>query len=412
MTLDSEMAATHLSGYLLQVIPVLFLVSAVLPGQTVMQSAGGGARLFGTDIAVLEARVPRTDLPCKVTPSKPVLGFDLRFHGGYEVAVPMRELAGSDDLLTIVFRVAEAGGEPVYFSQRIRVPSIDDQAKGDAFMQGTFDLGEGTYQVDWLMRNRSELVCSFYWESEAVLPSRDKDLKMAIASGAIEATEPEPFREESPIDREERHPLNVKVLVNFAPQNERASTLQPIDTGALISILRRIAREPRIGRFSVVAFNIQEQRIFYRQDTGDQIDFPSLGDALGSIRLGTVDLKRLGRKHSDTEFLEDLIVREMASDGRPDALIFAGPKVMLAQQVSQEALKEIGRVEYPIFYMNYNFNPQTNPWRDAIGNAVRFFKGQEYTISRPRDLWFAWSEIMGHIVELKTEKGTGVASSQ
>ncbi|MBK9171213.1 MAG: acetyltransferase [Bryobacterales bacterium] len=406
------MAAINLSGYLVCLVPVLFFVEAA-QAQTVMQSAGGGARLFSTDIAVLEAGDPRTDLPCKVTPSKPVLGFDLRFHAGYEVSVPLRELAGSEDLLTIVFRVSPAGGgDPVHFSQRIRVPAIEDGSKGEAFLQGTFDLGEGTYDVAWLMRNRSERVCSFYWQSEASLPSKDKDLKMAIAAGMVEGTEPEPFREEPPIEREERDPLNVKVLVNFAPQNERASSLQPIDTGALISILRRIAREPRIGRFSVVAFNIQEQRILYRQDTGDQIDFPSLGDALDSIRLGTVDLQRLGRKNSDTEFLQELIVREMASDGRPDALIFAGPKVMLAQQVSQEALKEIGKVEYPIFYMNYNFNPQTNPWRDAIGNAVRFFKGQEYTISRPRDLWFAWSEIVGHIVELKLEKGTGVASSQ
>jgi hypothetical protein len=51
--------------------------------------------------------------------------------------------------------------------------------------------------------------------------------------------------------------------------------------------------------------------------------------------------------------------------------------------------------------MNYNVNPQSTPWRDAIGTAVKYLKGAEFTISRPRDLFFAWSEIMGRIVKFK-----------
>jgi len=181
----------------------------------------------------------------------------------------------------------------------------------------------------------------------------------------------------------------------------------------VLSILRNIAREPRIGRFSLVAFNMQQQRVIYRQDASEQIDFPSLGDALSSLRLGTVDLKKLSQKHGDTEFLTELISQEMKdSKGRPDALIFAGPKVMLDENVSQDTLKEIGQVEYPIFYMNYNFNPQSNPWRDAIGNTVKFFKGAEYTISRPPDLWRAWTEIMSRIVKLRIGRREAGAASQ
>ena len=179
-----------------------------------------------------------------------------------------------------------------------------------------------------------------------------------------------------------------------------------------VSILRSIAREPRIGKFSIVAFNMQEQRVIYRQDEAEQIDFPSLGDALASLKLGTIDLKRLSQKHGDTEFLTGLITQEMNSKEQPDALIFAGPKVMLEENVPVETLKEVGDLEYPVFYMNYNFNPQANPWRDAIGNTVKFFKGQEYTISRPRDLWNAWTEIMSRIVKLKLGRGGSSSASQ
>jgi len=75
--------------------------------------------------------------------------------------------------------------------------------------------------------------------------------------------------------------------------------------------------------------------------------------------------------------------------------------VMLDDGQSPETLKQFSDVKYPVFYMNYNAYPTQNPWRDAIGNAVRVLKGSEYTITRPRDLYFAWSEIVGRIVKSK-----------
>ena len=381
---------------------------------------GGLVRTFNTDNAILEAQEPRKDLPCSVNQIKPQLGFDMKFHAGYEVSIPLRELSGSEDLLTIIFRVTPDNrkDDPVYFSQRISVPSIEPDAHGNAYLQGYYDIGEGKYHVDFLIRDRSERVCSSYWDTDASLPGKEKQLSLVIPPGTIAASEREPFKEEPPIDRAAdasrgEGPLNVKVLVNFAPQNSRAATLQPLDMNALVAILRSIAREPRIGRFSIVAFNMQEQRVLYRQEASEQIDFPALGDALNSLKLGTVDLKRLSQKHGDTEFLTDLINREMKdAKERPDALIFAGPKVMLDTNVPQDSLKEIGQVEYPVFYMNYNFNPQSNPWRDAIGTTVKFFKGAEFTISRPPDLWRAWTEIMSRIVKFRIGRRETGSSSQ
>ncbi len=382
-----------------------------------MQGSGpaGTVRIFNTDSAILESQEPRKDLPCTVVPVKPVLGFDMRFHSGYEVSVPLKELAGSENLLTMVFRVSPSNrpDEPVYFSQRIAVPSIDENAKGDAFLQGLFDVGEGKYHVDWLVRDRSERVCSSYWDVDAELPAKDKQMTLAIAPNTIQTNDREIFKEDGPVERTGREgPLNVKVLVNFAPQHADAATLQPLDASALVSILRSISREPRIGKFSVVAFNLQEQRVIYRVENASSIDFPALGQALETMKLGTVDVKRLSEKNGDTNFLAELITQELKKPDQPDAVIFAGPKAMLDEGVSPEALKEVGDPQYPVFYMNYNLNPQVNPWRDAIGSAVKFFKGSEYTISRPRDLFFAWNEIMSRIVKSKLGRQVANVSSK
>src|SRR5687768_7496293 len=114
---------------------LLTTASGIAHGQLIMTGTGGMVRLFGTDQAILEVPEPRKDLPCTVNPTKTAqVGFDLKFHGGYEVSVPMKELAGQENLLTIIFRVTPTSspGEPTYFIQRIKVPEIDDDSKGEA----------------------------------------------------------------------------------------------------------------------------------------------------------------------------------------------------------------------------------------------------------------------------------------
>ena len=153
-------------------IAVVVTSTPQVHGQILIHGSGPHQRanIFNTDLAVLESGEQRKDLPCTVTPSKPTLGFDLKFHAGYQVTVPLKELAGSENALSIVFRVDAAttiATSRSYFTQHLRVPPIEEDAKGDAYLQGAFDVGEGAYHIDWLMRDRTERICSSNWDSEA-----------------------------------------------------------------------------------------------------------------------------------------------------------------------------------------------------------------------------------------------------
>lgn len=386
-----------LAGGLLS--PASLRSQVMMPGL----SEGGAVHLMGTDAAILDTEETKKDLPCAVTPVKPILGFDLRFHSGYDITIPLKELAGSGDLLTIIFRVTSAAEKdsPLYFSQKYNVPQIDEDAKGDAFLGGGFDVGEGDYHIAWMMRDKLERVCSSNWDVTATLTGRDQGMKLPIGRDAILASDEEFFKEEPPVVRiAANDPLRVKVLINFAPQESFAAAMQPIDTSALVSILRNISREPRIRKFSIVAFNMNEQRVVYRQEDSDQIDFPKLGKAVASLKFGMIDYRKLTDPHSATTFLSGLIADELGHN-KADAVIFAGPKVMLDEQLPLDDMKELGGVSYPVFYLNYNLIPTQNPWRDAIGNVVKRVRGWEYTISRPRDLWTSWADVMGHISKMK-----------
>src|SRR5260370_11986772 len=84
--------------------------------------------------------------------------------------------------------------EPVYVAQHVRVPPLEDDAKGDAYLQGAFDVGEGSYHVDWLMRDRAERVCSSSWDAEASIAVKDRPLNPSIAPGIIQPSNPSTFK--------------------------------------------------------------------------------------------------------------------------------------------------------------------------------------------------------------------------
>ncbi len=393
-------------------LAALFATFCVLPARSQMllkaAEAGDVLTILPSDMAIFEANQERKDLPCSVTQRKPELGFDLRFHAGYDVSLPLNEVSGDGGTLTVVFRIfSDASREaPAYFVQHFSVPTVEENAKGDALLQGEINLGEGSYHVDWLMRDRSERICSTSWDVEAVLNPKDRPIDLFIAPNKVAEAPIQPFLNDTEVRTppSTRDALNIKVLVNFAPQDSFSAALQRTDTEALVSILKAIQRDQHIGRISLVAFNMSESRVVYRQETSDQIDFPALGRALSTVKLGTVTVNQLGDKQSETNFLEGLIESEVGASAHPDAVIFAGPKAMLNADVPKEDLRRIGDVECPVFYMNYNLNPQAVPWKDSISHAIKAFRGTEYTISRPRDLWFSTSEMVDRILRTKRDR--------
>jgi hypothetical protein len=93
-------------------------------------------------------------------------------------------------------------------------------------------------------------------------------------------------------------------------------------------------------------------------------------------------LKRLGDEHGETRFLADLIRKGGVPAGAGGRGDLCGSESAAEKNVPEVELAEVAQVPYPIFYMNYNLYPRMNPWRDAIGSAVRFMKGYEYSITR------------------------------
>ena len=112
---------------------------------------------------MLDNQQPRDDFACAADIDRPVLSFDQKLDTGYDVAIPLRELAGvSPTSLTVVFRVTpeNGSGEPALFSQHFKAPTVENNAEGDAQLHG-----------DNVMRQRVQLPRTL-WPLKTVPPSR------------------------------------------------------------------------------------------------------------------------------------------------------------------------------------------------------------------------------------------------
>jgi len=408
---DSLVPAARGRGSNLFLMFVAILAPSVACSQALLPelNPGSSMRLLPADSVVLDLGEPRSDLPCAVRPDKPELGFDFKFHSRYRVTIPMNDLADSGDLLTILFRVVSENRQdaPVYFVQRIHVPVLKENIKGSAELMGAFLLGEGRYHIDWLMRDINGRFCASSWNVVTRVDAKDAPLSQDVVPGLIQPVKAPFLADESPAERDRLGDLlNVLIIVNFAPQDLRSATLSDTDIEGLAGILRKVDRDPRIGSYSVVACSIKAQQVIYRQGNAAGIDLKAMGQALESLNLARVDVKQLSVKNGETAFLANLTA-DAFKNSRPDGVIFVSPIYPLDADLSRETIGDLRQLDRPVFYLNYNLEPALFPWRDAIGRLVKRLDGYEYTISRPRDLSSAWSEIVARMLASHSQQAAG-----
>jgi len=254
-----------------------------------------------------------------------------------------------------------------------------------------------------MIRDANERVCSSRWDLEAKPGRGEGDLPFTLEPNSISGGEDDAADYESLTRGDPVHPLYVKILLNLSPP-KAGGILRTADAGALLSILSGLAREPNIGRVSLVAFNLRGQKIVYQQEEDNKIDFSALTNVLWSPAGPTIDYRLLQDRLSETHFVTKLLTDQLgARTQSPDAIIIVGLKVTLDQKVPLESLRARGVAMCPIFYLNYSPNPVDEPWADTIGSALKAYKqAKSYNIHLPHDLGVAMKEMLSRIVKAPT----------
>jgi len=369
-------------------------------------------RLRQTDLAVLERQEPRNDLPCTVSQIKPELEWDFTFHTGYDVGIPLTDLVGDGDELTVLFRVVPLTrlGDPVYMVQKLHVPAVAEGTKGESRFSGIFILGEGKFHVDWLMRDQRQHICAKSWNLETKLKSKDSQMRQWIPQALVQPSK-QLFAEEPPVVRAPEIGLpRVSIIVTFDPSDPSGARLDDRDLESLVPILRRIGCDPRIETYSIIACSLASQQVIYREKNPGVIHFSALREALRSLKLGIVDAKRLASTGSPAQFATDLIGEHLKKEN-PDALVVLGRKGDWDTRISREALESFERPGTPAYYLSYTAEQPFKVSRDPIRRVIKRLHGFEYGISRPKDLFNAWSDVVSRIVRAKQAAQVAIAAN-
>jgi hypothetical protein len=247
-----------------------------------------------------------------------------------------------------------------------------------------------------MMRDGAGRACSSHWELEAKLGPRERNVPLTLADNVVAEGLATPFDDEPASGRIGAQGLRMKVLLNVSPAGAKESLLKPPDANVLVSMLRSIVREPYVSRVSLIAFNIRAQRIVYRQDNVETVDFAALGKALETPAAGTVNYRLLQDHQSEAQFVTRLLIEQLGRrTSSQDAIIILGPKVALEKKASLDLLREGGSASCPIFYLNYNPNPFNEPFPDTIGSALKAYSAaSKYEIVRPHDFGAAMREML------------------
>jgi hypothetical protein len=270
-------------------------------------------------------QVPQTQgvLQCQIVPLRPVLDFSFRFQAGYTVRVPLNQYQGPRHRWILVTRIEpEAGGKPVYFMDRVRLPiATGQELEGTA--GGGYLLGVGRYRAFLALLDDQSRVCRSQWNIEANLGSGSHSVKMAIGPGTIQQIS---LRRVRSGDAESPAPIGrLTVLLHATPIAAGRAKVRAGEAVILLGALSSLLDLAPARSVRLVMFSLDQQKEIYREDNFTSGQLEAARQALFDLQLATVDYRQLQNHTGGMDLLKRLVDRELLAENRSDAVVFLGP---------------------------------------------------------------------------------------
>ena len=322
-------------------------------------------------------------LSCQVSPIKPSLNFSFRYQAGYMVTVPMNQYLGSGHGWAMLTRITpEGGGKPVYLISQVALPTVP-KTKVEVRVGGGYLLGEGAYDVRWMMLDDLGRVCRKSWRV-AVHPSRaERQVKVVMPPDTVWEMG---LRGSRPLPREkdDAAALRLTIFLHTAPLLPRRTRLRPSDIMTLMSTVSALLERVPASSVRLVLFNLDQQKELYRKEGFLLQDMAQVSQAMTGIELGLVDFQVLRNKGGPVDLLTDLVNREVAAQPPSDAVLFLGPQTRYFDRVPQASLeKPSGHGPQFYYFQIVPFLSQTAGLSDIIDSAVSRLGGKTMLIRTP-----------------------------
>ena len=327
----------------LRVTGIVLAMWAAAPAQSLIEPERVEAVRSAFDSASSAAH-----LLCEVHPVRPALTYGLQFQTGYVIDVPMKQFSGPGHSLRVFLRVIPDGREPVYLVMSGSLPDVP-AAKTDAELPGSFEVGEGTYSVETLVKDDAARACYSQWRIQAKRVGSERDLKGAIPIGAVqELATPE---NAGPQIRPGPEIERLTILVHATGSRPGAAILDPVTVRTLADSLSSLLAQLPAKSVRLAVFNLDKQVVLLSKEPFQRSDLEEVTQAIEHLQLAVVDYKTLqNRDRSDV--LMDLVVKELHDPRMASAVILVGPRTVLQTGTLPEA-ESHRPSQVPVYYLQF-----------------------------------------------------------
>jgi hypothetical protein len=323
-------------------------------------------------------------LRCEVTTIKPSLNFSFRYMSGYVVTVPMNQYLGSGHRWIVLTRITPEGGarKPVYLISRMALPQVP-KTNVEARVGGGYLLGEGVYDVRWMILDDAGRLFRKSWRVDVHLSRADRQVKVAMPPDTVWEMGPRGLRT-IPRGTDDAAPLRLTVFLHTAPLLPRRTRMHPGDMMTLMSTVSSLLERVPVSSVRLVLFNLDQQKELYRKEGFQLHDMAEVSQAMTSIELGLVDFQVLQNRRGHVDLLTELVKREIEAQPPSDVVLFMGPEARYFDRVPQSSLqKPPGHGPEFYYFQIVPFLRQTGTLADTIQSAVSRLGGKTMTIHTP-----------------------------
>jgi hypothetical protein len=337
-------------------------------------------------VSRLEPRWDDSPLACSVSTYGPALNFSFRMQAGYVVRIPMDQFFGPRHAWFTLVRLTPTEGDrkPVYLVSRTRLPDVP-KTKAEVEIGGGYLLGEGRYDVRWMMLDERGRVCRKDWHIEARLSRAERRAKVAMPPNSVAAFSLVGSLGETRA-RDDSAPFSLTILMHAAPMFPRRTHLRVSDRMLLLGSLGALLERLPARAVRLVVFNLDQHKELYRKDDFGIDLLDQVAQSLNELELNSVDIKVLQQPKGHVDLLADLVNRELRAARPSDAVVFLGPSTRYEDKLPRAALERADPV--PRFFF-FEYRPllrrMVPAFTDTLASAVSGLKGKTLIIRTPAE---------------------------
>jgi hypothetical protein len=337
-------------------------------------------------LAIFERQPGEAELRCDVTPIRPTLNYSFRFQAGYRLETPAAQFTGKGHAWAIVIRITARAGDrkPVYLVAGQRLPEVPN-SRLSLHSGGGYLLGEGQYDVAWVMQDERGRVCRKTWPVDVHLSHSERSVKVAMPRDTVWDFSLRGARL-LPSTDEDMAAVRLTVLLNAAPLQPRRTHLRTGDIGTLLSAVTSLLERTRVRQVRLVAFNLEQQKELYRNPDFMLRNMPDVAQAMNAIDLNTVDFEVLKNRHGTVDLLTTLLNQELHESPPSDLVLCIGPMSRYIDRVPSGVFER--SPEGGPRFLNFELLPGSfavSTLPDVIRNAMSRLGGKTVLIRTPGD---------------------------